>query len=280
MKSQSEHSPTVKFYKPDPSIQWIVKQFESIRFFDSNQLLTDKFIPRPDAALVFHFKNIPRVIAPVQVKLKPFFVAPVVSLPNQMQIEGALDVLIIICKASVLSRIFGLDMLKNSQMFIGLPDEIFSSLWMKLRDVATDEERIECFSRFIQNYADTGNKPDIIDKIYDEVVENTAELKLEDIYKTAFQSLSALQRNFKQRVGVSMKKLMRISRVNHIFINMLKDSSFNAQKMMFDGNYYDQSHFIKDFKELTGETPKQFFQHNSDLCRILSGVFKDDLSVS
>jgi AraC-like DNA-binding protein len=74
-----------------------------------------------------------------------------------------------------------------------------------------------------------------------------------------------------------MKKLMRISRVNFIFSNMLNNPSFNAQKMMFDGNYYDQSHFIKDFKELTGETPKQFFKHNSHLCRILSGVFKEDL---
>jgi hypothetical protein len=88
LKSQSEDNPTVKFYKPDHSIQWIVKQFESIRYCDSNDLLTDKFIPRPDAALVFHFKNIPSVIAPVQVKLKPFFIAPVVSCPNQLQIEA------------------------------------------------------------------------------------------------------------------------------------------------------------------------------------------------
>jgi len=54
---------------------WIVKQFESIRSDDSNQMLTDKFIPRPDAALVFHFKSIPKVVIPIEVKLKNFFVA-------------------------------------------------------------------------------------------------------------------------------------------------------------------------------------------------------------
>ena len=57
--------PVVKFYKPDVSLQWVVKQFETVSYDSSNQLLTDKFIPRPDAALVFHFKNIPKVIAPV-----------------------------------------------------------------------------------------------------------------------------------------------------------------------------------------------------------------------
>ncbi|MBU1368507.1 MAG: helix-turn-helix domain-containing protein, partial [Bacteroidetes bacterium] len=279
LKAQAENSLTVRFHRPDPALQWIVKQFESIRYDDSNQLLSDKFIPRPDAALVFHFKNIPEVIMPIEAKLKPFFVAPVVSLPNQMQIAGAIDGFIVICKASVLSKIFGLDMLEKSQMIVDLPLEIFAPLWKKLNKIATDEGRIDCFSNFIQNYANEGYKYDIVDIIYNNIAENITEFKLEAIHSNHFQSISTLQRNFNKRVGVSMKRLMRISRVNYIFNAMINLPGFDAQKMMFDGNYYDQSHFIKDFKELTGETPKQFFHHNSDLCRILSGVFKADVSV-
>jgi AraC-like DNA-binding protein len=280
LKPQNENNLTVKFYKPDNSVEWIVKQYESIRYCGSKQLLTDKFIPRPDAALVFHFKNIPRILAPVQVKLKPFFVAPVVSFPNQLHMEGPMDGFIVVCKASVLSRVFELNMLEKPQLIVDLPDEVFAPLFEILRDAKTDESRIECISRFIQNKAGIHYQYDIIDTIYDKIVANISDLTLEDIQKPALQSLSATQRNFNKRVGVSMKKLMRISRVNCIFNNMISDSSFNAQKMMFEGNYYDQPHFIKDFKELTGETPKQFFKHNTELCRIISGIFNVDLSFS
>ena len=66
-----------------------------------------------------------------------------------------------------------------------------------------------------------------------------------------------------------MKKLMRISRINHVYKLMIKNPEFNARELMFNGNYYDQAHFIKDFKELTGETPKQFFRQNSALSKII-----------
>lgn len=278
MKSPFINEPAVKFYKPDTSLQWIVKQFETIRHDNPNQILTDKFIPRPDAAMVFHFKNIPKVIAPINSPLKPFFIAPVVSIPNQLQLEGELDGFIVVCKASVLSRIFKFDLLEKSNMFIELHPEIFAPLWEKLSNAKSDPERIDCFSGFIQRYALGGYKPDSVDIIYNKIVENIFNFTMRDMIENSAQSLSSLQRNFNKRVGVSMKKLMRISRINYVFKNMLNDHRFDAKKMMFNGNYYDQSHFIKDFKELTGETPRQFFHHNTELCRILSGIFKDDFS--
>jgi AraC-like DNA-binding protein len=265
----------VNFYKPDASLQWIIKQFETIRHEGPDHILTDKFIPRPDAALVFHFKNIPHVLAPVDIPLRSFFIAPVVSVPNQLQIKGSLDGFIVICKATVLSRIFKLDMLRKTNMFVELPAEIFGPLWEKLGQSDQDQDRIECFSDFIRSYAPDGYKPDPVDVIYNQIVENIQEFSLKEINGSSFQSISSLQRNFNKRVGVSMKRLMRLSRINYIFQKMVNDHSFNTQKIMFDGNYYDQSHFIRDFKELTGETPRQLCRDNTELCRILSGMFKE-----
>ena len=267
----------VNFYKPDASLQWIIKQFESIRHDGLDQILTDKFIPRPDAALVFHFKNIPKVIVPVNVPLRSFFIAPVVSVPNQLLIKGQLDGFIVICKTTVLSRVFKLDMLEKQNMIVELPVETFTPLWEELGKLKQDQDRIDCFSAFIQSYAPNGYKPDPIDIIYNEIVENILKFSLRGVNENSFQSISSLQRNFNKRAGVSMRKLMRISRINYIFQKMVNGHSFNAQKNMLDGNYYDQSHFIRDFKELTGETPRQFFQHNTELCRTLSGMFKDQL---
>ncbi len=271
--------PEVKFYKPETSLQWIVTQFETIKYESLNQILSDKFIPRPDVALVFHFGNIPKMIMPDDFLLQPYFVAPVVTVPKQLILEGKLDGFIVVCKSTVLSRIFKLDMSEKSNGIIELPSGIFAPLWKKLHDITSDQGRIECFTGFIRNLVPQDYEPDIIDVIYDDIIESNLKFSLKNIEENSFQSISSLQRNFNIRVGVSMKKLIRIARINYIFKNMLNDQNFNAQQLMFEGDYYDQSHFIKDFKELTGETPKQFFLHNTELCRIISGMFKGDFSV-
>jgi AraC-like DNA-binding protein len=41
-------------------------------------------------------------------------------------------------------------------------------------------------------------------------------------------------------------------------ISAQKDQSLTA--MAYDYGYFDQSHFIKDFKSFTGRTPLQYFK--------------------
>ena len=56
--------PEANYYTPDADIAWLVRQFEFIRYDGSNEL-TDKFVPREDAAIVFNFRNLPRMASPV-----------------------------------------------------------------------------------------------------------------------------------------------------------------------------------------------------------------------
>lgn len=46
----------------------------------------------------------------------------------------------------------------------------------------------------------------------------------------------------------------------------------NLTKIAYSSNYYDQSHFIKDFREFTGITPKDFL--GSDEMLLSSEFYK------
>ena len=55
---------------------------------------------------------------------------------------------------------------------------------------------------------------------------------------------------------------------------LLNQQSESLTKIAYDSAYYDQAHFIKDFKEFTGINPKEFLE---DEKMVLSTIFyKED----
>ena len=51
---------------------------------------------------------------------------------------------------------------------------------------------------------------------------------------------------------------------------LLNQQHESLTKIAYESNYYDQAHFIKDFKEFTGTNPKDFL---ADKGLLLSALF-------
>jgi len=67
-----------------------------------------------------------------------------------------------------------------------------------------------------------------------------------------------LQKMFLERIGFSPKFFIRITRFQralHYVVNCQTDSLTN---LAHQAGYYDQAHFIREFKEFTGISPSQF----------------------
>lgn len=71
-----------------------------------------------------------------------------------------------------------------------------------------------------------------------------------------------LERKFSSVVGLSPKQLSKIIRLQRMLNMMLSEEFASLTELAHEGNYYDQAHFIKDFKEFTGLTPKEFYAGN------------------
>lgn len=67
-----------------------------------------------------------------------------------------------------------------------------------------------------------------------------------------------LERLFKKYIGLSPKYYSRIIRFNHIF-QLIKSKKSNWAEIVYQSGYYDQSHFIRNFKAFTGEDPSSYF---------------------
>jgi len=56
-------------------------------------------------------------------------------------------------------------------------------------------------------------------------------------------------------------------------LKMLEQKKFtNLTSLAYENGYYDQAHFIKDFKEFTGISPKSFFSDNLKLSALFTAT--------
>ena len=77
-----------------------------------------------------------------------------------------------------------------------------------------------------------------------------------------------LERLFNKYVGVSALTYNTLNRF-HGSLNQLLNSDYSKLSDLAYGNgYFDQMHFIKEFKRFTGNTPKNFVSQNNSILQI------------
>ncbi len=181
-----------------------------------------------------------------------------------------MDTLAVTCKASVFSGLFGLDMSPTPNRSIRLSGPGFFDLWKTMADLGTTTERIACFSDFIRSAQKTPYQPDAVDILYDKILEKSIHTPLKEIMRECNASKSTLLRKFIGRTGVHPKTLARIVRIDYLWTKIRDERAVDYQELVVDGNYFDQSHFINDFRNIIGETPGFFFSRNLDIVKKFS----------
>jgi len=259
----------VEYCKATTDQDWLVRQFEAFHF--DQPFLTEKFIPRPDVSIIFHFKDTPLILNEKKIQLEPFFAAPIIPKSLLLNFHGLMDTFVVICKPTVFSRIFGIDLSPMPRHSITLPHSIFYPAWDALSALKTTSERIDYFIRFINKVQNTPYIPDAVDQLYDKILEKGTTTLLKDIMQDCCACKRTLERNFIKRTGVSPKTVMRIIRLDYLWSKIIDEGAIDYQELVFDGNYFDQAHFINDFKNIVGETPSFFFKRNLQLTKMFSG---------
>ena len=248
LKVPKDPSPEKQRIIPDGCIEMIFTLADDIRRYRSD----DQFIIQPRSMIMGHITK-PFYIQPIgrvdtfAVRFdpggfRPFFTYPIKELENK---ETELDVI------------------------VG-PD---SALELENNIVQADgtSERIKIVEKFFLSRME-GNQStdDVIKSTIDMLLATKGNVSITELSNNNLSKRRQLERRFSKLIGLRPKQLANIIRLQSTLKQLLDRPPKKLTDLAYQTNYYDQAHFIKEFKAFTGVTPKKFYEDEN---LVLSSVF-------
>ncbi len=92
------------------------------------------------------------------------------------------------------------------------------------------------------------------------IYKSKGNISIKDISNSEVISERQIRRIFNNWIGINPKTFCRIVRFQNILKNPMLSQEINWINLSLESGYYDQTHFIKEFKEFSGFTPDKFFE--------------------
>lgn len=137
-----------------------------------------------------------------------------------------------------------------------------SQLGRQINEIAAYDKKIELAEQyFINTFKEI--KIDYLEKAVALIV-NLEGISVHDVAQQCNITTRTLNRVFNNYVGCSPQTFKRIVRFRKS-INCRLRSSLNYTEVCHDNNFYDSSHFWREFKSFANENPSSFFESISEM---------------
>jgi AraC-like DNA-binding protein len=265
-------------YTPSPELQPFVKCFWTLEDEAKAEPVKQRVVPDGCMEMIFHcgdlykqyFKDGSFVIQPRSfvfgqitsyIEIAPTGISQIIAarfLPEGLLPFLQIPVTELENKAVAITDVFGEKGKQLEERVITAPDY---------------RERIQIIEEFLLSRL---SDPLTIDSIMQACVETIfrtqGQLGVVELAGAMNINRRNMERKFTSAVGLSPKQLSRVVRLQAA-LKMLEQKKYTSlTSLAYENGYYDQAHFIKDFREFTGMNPKSFFSDNLKLSALFAGA--------
>jgi AraC-like DNA-binding protein len=202
------------------------------------------------------------------------FVAGLSIYSYKLFLNGNISVAGIVFKPAGLATLFNLPVYEYTEERIDLRKVFMPSVVEKYAaEIATatvGREKAKLLEDFVLKFYETNKpEPDYIDEAANKIVDSNGMLNVNDLMENIYMSRRNFERRFFKKVGLSPKYYARIRRIGYALSTVIGKKKVDWSKVFSDCEFYDKSHFIKDFQEFTGRTPQQYLEENKELANLV-----------
>jgi AraC-like DNA-binding protein len=181
----------------------------------------------------------------------------------------------------------------GSYPFFRIPANIFSNTFITIDDLLTNdythleeqlanaksnEARVQLMNRFLLAKLDT--LPDVylfVATCSKALLKNPA-ITINDLAYQFNTNYKTMERRFNMVMGITPSELLKIKRFNDAVLAMYSCRHPSLTEVAYECGYYDQSHFIREFKQLSHFTPREFLREQFTIVQVIQPALAERLS--
>lgn len=245
---------------PDPAVQHLIECYWIIESMET-QAREEKIIPDGFTELIFHYGDayVSNLNNDKQTQVHNLLAGQISNYfyINNTGISGMVAVKL---KPAGLAQLFGIEMSNYTDKVVDiaqLNDERLFELCGLIVPFAAEDTVKKIFDDYFMRMVRSA-KTSTVTAAIDLIFETNGMAPVKDLANIAGVGERQLERLFKKYVGLSPKYYARIIRFNYIF-KLIQAHDTPWADIVYQAGYYDQSHFIRNFKAFTGEDPSSYF---------------------
>lgn len=164
-----------------------------------------------------------------------------------------------VCQAELKNKIF-------------LIDEILGNSGKEIQEIIANAEAVDEKIRLVQHYLikllSKSEADQVVDYCVQAIEGSRGLLSVRELEKKTGYSSRWLYDKFIGKVGLSPKNLSAVTRFMQFYKEWAKNPATDSYKSDIYHYFYDQAHFIKDFKRFTGLSPLKFVRSENEFGRL------------
>lgn len=127
----------------------------------------------------------------------------------------------------------------------------------KLQESKSDKQKISVIENFLISKLNPGPRDLLVLSAMSMIYKSKGNIRIKDLAKSLHISQSPLEKRFRQKVGTSPKKFSSLIRFKNSIAHYKPNTPLTD--LGYETGFYDQAHFIKEFRNFTGDSPEIFF---------------------
>ncbi len=264
--------------QPNPALSKFIDCFWLLESNDKkSQTEPHKILPDGCIELLFHFKSLNRrFISNDESIAEPrSFFSGQIKRSIMIKSTGTVGVL------GVRFRPAGAYPFLRLPMIVELTEKVvdLTEIWgrkgrelnSRILESTTNQERIRHAESFLLNRLDQKIAEDVIVRqALVEIIRAKGQTSIDFLMRNIGISGRQLERKFDQLVGLTPKTFSRIIRFQNVFDLLSKNHFQHLTTLALQCGFYDQAHFIHEFKEFTGQSPTAYFSNKHKIAALFT----------
>lgn len=247
-------------FSPAESLKGLVKEYW---IFENNDPTPNrqKIIPDGYSEIIIHYGDAYRInlSGKWEIQSSMLFSSQISKFFN-LENTGASGMIGIKLYPAAFNQLFHIDISTYTDKVVPL-QELISTESEPLTELESNNvsiaERVQLAERWLESQLNNLKPQEKIEMCIHEIFNTHGMIDIEQLASNISLSTRQLERLFKKVIGLTPKFYSRIIRFNYIF-EVMKEQKNTWIRTALQSGYFDQSHFIKNFKEFTGDEPSNY----------------------